>query len=176
MDFLNLLKSAGAEGSLEQIGGILGLDSSRTQDVVGALAPALARGLERQTESGGGLDALQNALSSGGHQRYIDEPESMQADEARDDGNNILGHLFGSRDVSRNVAAQAAEQTGVDAGLIRKALPLVAGLAMGALSKQSSDQQSGGGGLGAVIGGLLDSSGGDRGGADGLLNLAKRFF
>jgi len=176
MDFLNLLKAAGGENSLGQIGDMLGLENSQTQDVVGALAPALMRGLEQQTESGGGLDALQNALNSGNHQRYIDEPELMQATETRDDGNGILGHLFGSRDVSRNVAAQAAAETGVDASLIRKALPLVAGLAMGALSKQSSSEQSGAAGLGGIIGGLLDAGGSDRGGVDGLLNLARKFF
>ena len=174
MDFLNLLKSAGAENSLGQIGNMLGLDDSKTQDVVGALAPALARGLERQTESGGGLAALQNALSGGSHQRYIDEPELMQSEDTRNDGNGILGHLLGSKDVSRSVAAQAAEQTGVDASVIRKALPLVAGLAMGALSKQSSGQQADGGGLGSLVGGLL--GGGDRGGIDGVLGLAKKLF
>lgn len=176
MNLAELLNAAGAENSLGQIGDMLGLDNSRTQDVVGALSPALMRGLQKQTESGGGLDALQNALSSGNHQRYIDEPGLMKSEDTRNDGNGILGHLFGSKDVSRNVAAQAAESTGVDASAIRKVLPLVASLAMGALSKQSSSQQSQGGGLGNLISGFLDSDGGDRGGIDGMLSLAKRFF
>ena len=89
----------------------------------------------------------------------------MQSSATRDDGNRILGHLFGSKDVSRNVAAQAAAETGIDAGLIKKALPLVAGLAMGALSKRRENS------LTDLLGGN-----GDGFGVDDVLGLAKRFF
>ena len=133
------------------------------------------RGLQKQTESSGGLAALQGALASGNHQRYVDQPELMQSSATRDDGNRILGHIFGSKDVSRNVAAQAAADTGLDAGLIKKALPLVAGLAMGAISKKTSggaaEQDSGG-----ALGGLLGGSGRSSGGVDDLLGLAKKLF
>lgn len=53
------------------------------------------------------------------------------------DGNNILGHLFGSKDVSRAVAGQAATKTGLGADVLKKLLPLVATMAMGSLSKQT---------------------------------------
>ena len=102
MDFQSLLKSAGAESSLNQIGDMLGLDNAKTADVVSALAPALSRGLEKQKESVDGFAALQAALNTGNHQRYIEEPELMQSVATRIDGNSILGHLFGSKDVSRN--------------------------------------------------------------------------
>ena len=64
--------------------------------------------------------------------------ELLEADATRMDGNKILGHILGSKDVSRNVAAAAANDTGIDADLIKKALPLVAALAMGAMSKKTS--------------------------------------
>lgn len=166
MDLMNLLRSAGADSSLGRIAGTVGIDDSQTQNLVGALAPALMRGLQKQTETSGGIEALQNALANGGHSRYIEQPELMQSEATRDDGNKILGHLFGSKDVSRNVAAHAAAETGIEAGLIKKAMPLVAGLAMGALSKQSDD------GLGS----LLDSRGDDGIGVDDLLGLARKFF
>src|SRR5690606_12490528 len=105
---------------------------------------------------------LERALKSERHQRYLDDPDRLTDEDAREDGNNILGHLFGSKDVSRGVAARAAEDTGFDASLIRKALPLVAGLAMGALGRQAKSGGNGGG-LGA-LGGLL-------GGSDGNFDL-----
>ncbi len=165
MDLMDLLKSAGANNSLGQVAGSLGLDSSQTENLVGALAPALMRSLQKQTTSSGGLEALQRALATGNHQRYIDEPELVQSEATREDGNRILGHLFGSKDVSRNVAAQAAAETGIDAGMIKKALPLVAGLAMGALGKQRESS------LGSLLGG-----GGDGFGIDDVLGMAKRLF
>jgi hypothetical protein len=97
----------------------------------------------------------------------------MSAADSVTDGNKILGHLFGSKDVSRNVAAQAAESTGISASLIKKALPLLAGLAMGAMSKTSNKGQS----LEASLPGLLGGLGGDDGfGLDDVLGLAKKLF
>ena len=124
------------------------------------------------------MESLQNALSRGNHQQYIDRPELIQSEATREDGNKILGHLFGSKDVSRNVAAQAAQDTGIDAGLIKKALPLLAGLAMGALSKnsRSEDPTDSDGGLGALLGGLLGGGSSSAGGVDDLLDLAKKLF
>jgi hypothetical protein len=54
---------------------------------------------------------------------------SLLADRA--DGNGILGHILGSKDVSRQVAAQASARTGIGADVLKKMLPLVATLAMG---------------------------------------------
>lgn len=179
MDLMDLLGAAGAETSMGKIAGSVGLGKSQTQDLIGALAPALSRSLQKQTESSGGLAALQNALESGNHQRYIDNPELIEAADTRLDGNKILGHLFGSKDVSRNVAAQAAAETGIDAGLIKKALPLIAGLAMGALGKKTSEDARAGGDtgglLGSLVGGML-GGGRDSGGIDDLLGLARKFF
>jgi hypothetical protein len=162
---MELLKSAGAGDSLGEVAGSVGLGNADAERLVGALAPALMRGLQKQTETDDGLQSLQRALASGNHQGYIDEPQRIKSSATRDDGNRILGHLFGSKDVSRNVAAQAAAETGIDAGLIKQALPLVAGIAMGALSKRRESS------LTDLLGGN-----GDGFGVDDVLGLAKRFF
>jgi len=173
MNLMDLLQQAGGEQSLKNLGGSLGLDSSATSALVGALAPALMKGMQNQTASDDTLSALQGALSGGNHQRYIDEPDSLSGSDARTDGNNILGHLFGSKDVSRNVAAQAAQETGIDTNLIKKALPLLAGLAMGAVSKNSGSAS--GDSLSGLLGGLLGGSGGGID-LDDVMGLAKKFF
>ena len=174
MDLMDLLKKSGGDKSLDKLASGLGLDASKTSELVGALAPALMRGVQKQAQAAGGLDALKKALGSGGHQRYLEEPELMQTGASRDDGNKILGHLFGSKDVSRNVAAQAAASTGIDVGLIKKALPMLAGLAMGALSKSSNSGKSLDSSLPGLLGGLL---GGDDGaGLGGVLGMARKFF
>jgi len=175
MDLMDLLKTVGGESSLGQIAGAVGIDESQAKSLVGALAPALMRGIEKQTDSADGISALKGALDRGNHQRYINEPGLMRSSETADDGNKILGHLFGNKDVSRNVAAQAASDTGLDAGIIKKALPLVAGLAMGAISKQSSESEFGSGALGGLVGSLLGSADSGRGGGS-LLGLPKWLF
>jgi hypothetical protein len=177
MDLMDLIGKAGGEESLGNLGAKLGLDESSTGALVGALAPALMRGMQKQTESSDGLSGLAGALESGKHQKYLDEPDSIADESAIQDGNGILGHLFGSKDVSRNVAAQAAGSTGIDVDLVKKALPMLAGLAMGAVSKNRDPADSSGSSLGGMLGSLIGGGGDDDGlGLDDVLGLAKKFF
>lgn len=174
MNLLDLLDSAGGQKSLGSLASNLGLDASTTNNLVGALAPALMGAMQKQTSSQDGLDGLKNALQNGRHQEYLSNPDSMSSPATVQDGNNILGHILGSKDVSRNVAAQAAESTGIDASLIKKALPLIASLAMGAMSKSSNAGQSlDSSSTSDLLGSLMGGDGVDM---DDVLNLAKKFF
>lgn len=178
MNLLDLIKSTGGDNSIGELAGSVGLGSGDTTKLIGALAPALLGGIQKNASDDSGLAGLKGALESGGHQRYLEDPKSMLSEATRTDGNNILGHLFGSKDVSRNVAKHAAKETGIDAGIIKKALPLLATLAMGAMSKKSSGGRDLGssaksGGLGP-LGDLL--GGGDGFGLDDVVGLARKFF
>ena len=180
MDFMDLLKAAGGDNSIGQLAKTVGLGSADTSKLVAALAPALMRGMQKNTADDNGLAGLRRALESGGHDRYIDKPELLASEETRNDGNNILGHIFGSKDVSRNVAAAASKDTGIDASLIKKALPLLAALAMGAMSKKTAGGKELGssvskGGLGP-LGDLLNMGSKSSGGLGGILGMARKFF
>lgn len=150
MDLLDLLKSSGGGDSVGQLASAVGLGSSDASKLVAALTPALMGSLTKSSEKDTDLSQLRRALESGGHDRYIDNPDSMHAEETRTDGNKILGHIFGSKEVSREVAKTAEQDTGIDQGLIKKALPLLAALAMGAMSKKSSAGKNSG--LGDLLG------------------------
>ena len=156
MDLLEMLQSSGGGDSIGQLANAVGLGSSDASKLVASLAPALMGSVTKGAADDAGLSKLRRALETGGHDRYIDNPESMLADETRVDGNRILGHLFGSKKVSREVARTAEKDTGIDADLIKKALPLLATLAMGAMSKKSS--------------------GGQTSGLSDILGMARKFF
>ena len=51
-------------------------------------------------------------------------------------GNDVLGQIFGSKDVSRTVAQNAASQSGLDPALLKKMLPMLAMLVAGYMAKQ----------------------------------------
>lgn len=174
MNLMDLLQKSGGESSVERLAGSLGLGRSQAQELIASLSPSLVKSLQNQVAAPGGLDALKTALDRGSHDQYVERPEMMESDATREDGNKILGHLFGSKDVSRNVAAHASRETGIDVATIKQALPLVASLAMGALSKKSSDNRSNS--LGGLLGGLLDSDKSGGVGVDDLLGLARKFF
>ena len=150
----------------------LGLPEDSAKKAASALAPALSRGLERNASKAGGVDDLLGALKKGNHEKYVEEPDVLGKEESIQDGNAILGHIFGSKDVSRNVAAAASQQTGLDVGALKKMLPMLAPVVMGVLAKQT---KSGGGSIG--LGDLTKMLGGsgDNELTDQLLDLAKRY-
>jgi hypothetical protein len=96
---------------------------------------AVAHGLHTNI-SQGGLDELLRALKSGRHGEYLDHPSTLFSENAREDGNAILGHILGSKDISKQVAAQAAARTGISQSTLEQMLPAVAALAMSSLSKR----------------------------------------
>ena len=163
MSILDAIVNAQDGAAVRQLGSQVGLAPDQATEALSALMPALAGGFQRNIQSQGGLESLMAALSSGNHGRYIDNPTSLADPSAVTDGNGILGHLLGSKDVSREVASRAAAQTGLSADVLKRMLPLAATLMMGALSKQSGHASSttaalGGssGGIGAMLTPFLD--------------------
>jgi hypothetical protein len=161
MNILESILAAQNGGAVKQMSQQLGLGEDQAASVLSALVPALAGGFQRNMQSAGGLDALMGALSGGQHAQYLDNPASLA--NAVGDGNGILGHILGSKDVSREVATRAAAQTGLDASILKSALPIVAALMMGAMAKQGGGAMASagaapGGGLMSMLTPMLDSN------------------
>jgi hypothetical protein len=142
MDLLQTVLNARDGNAVAELGRNFGLDQGQSAAAVGQLLPALAAGLSHNTAQPGGLEGLLAALSGGAHERYLEDPSAMTGTGAAQDGNGILGHILGSKDVSRQVAARASAQTGIGADVLQKMLPLVATLAMGALARQTAAPRS----------------------------------
>src|SRR5262249_10117519 len=115
MDILEAICGAQGSGAVQQLGQQFGLNNDQVSSALSALVPALAAGFQQNMSSQQGLDGLLGALGGGQHQRYVDAAPASDHPDTINDGNGILGHVFGSKDVSRQVANQAAAQTGVGA-------------------------------------------------------------
>ncbi|MGV7221986.1 MAG: DUF937 domain-containing protein [Nitrospinales bacterium] len=192
MNLMEMVLNSNGGGVIKELSKNFGLGESDTQGVVKSLMPSIARGIKNNASSDGGLESLLGALSKGNHQQFLDNPSSLGKSETTQEGNSILGHILGSKDVSRNVASRAAQETGQDSGMVKKMLPMIAAAAMGALSKQNPGSGSGGGAmgmLGSLMGGGQKSSGsslgalgsfldadGDGDVLDDVLKLGKKFF
>lgn len=163
MNILEAIVNAQNGGAIQQAGAQVGLAPDQAQAAISALVPALAAGMQRNLQGQGGLENLVAALSNGSHGQYIDNPSSLANAAATTDGNGILGHLLGNKDVSRQVASRAAAQTGLSPEILKKLLPLAASLMMGALAKQQSRGGSSinaglgaGGGIAGMLAPMLD--------------------
>lgn len=159
MDVLELVAGAQGGGAVNQLAAQFGLKPEQATSALAALMPAVAAGLNRNMSTESGLSDLLAALGRGKHQQYLDDPSTLAEPATTTDGNAILGHLLGSKDVSRQVATRASQRTGIDPAILKKMLPLVAALAMGGLSRRSSTAgggQAAGAGLASMLGPLLD--------------------
>jgi len=163
--------------TLEQLQKQFNLNEKDTKAAVGELIPALTRGLQKNTQDAPGMDDLLDALRTGEHARYMEQPGSVSSPNTTKDGNDILGHIFGDKKVSREVASRASKKAGVSSSILKKMLPVVATLVMGALSKKviggGRGHRTASAGAGGILGSLLDS---DRDGSiwDDVLGLAAR--
>ncbi len=130
---------------LSAIGQQFGLNEEQTRAAFDALAPVVASGMRRSAQSETGLQDILNAALNG----------NQNADAAS--GNEILGQIFGSKDVSRGVAQQLSATSGIGAAVLKQLLPIVASIVMGQVAKKmgGGGQSSGGGGLGDILGDIL---------------------
>lgn len=113
-----------------------GLNPEQTEQAIEALMPAFSYGLKQNTADPAGFASFMQALSSGQHAKYMENPAEVFSPNGVQDGNAILSHLFGNKDVSRAVAAQAAQATGIGENILKQMLPALAPMVLGGLFNQ----------------------------------------
>jgi hypothetical protein len=143
-------------GGLQSVARELGVSPQQAESGAAALLPAILGGFKKQAQGQGGiagLGGLLGQLGGGGLLDNVLSPEPTNASL----GNNVLGQIFGNKEVSRTVAASAATKSGLDPALLKKMLPILAMMAAGYMAKQQGGgaAASPGGGLGGLLGGLL---------------------
>lgn len=175
-----LLDTLRRSGGLEAVSKELGIGPAAAFAGAEALLPAILGGFRKQAEAtGGGAAGLGNliemlgGLGGGELAGNVLAPDPTDIDR----GNAVLGRIFGTRDVSRSVAEDAAARTGLDSATLRRMLPLLAMLVGGYLSAraggsgaQGSDGLNGGG-----LKTLLDLDG-DGNPLDDILGLAGKLL
>jgi hypothetical protein len=157
-------------GGLQSIAQELGVSENQAASGAEALIPAILGGFKKQAKSQpAGLDGLGDLLGQLGGGGLLDEVLAPQPTNVNR-GNDVLGEIFGSKDVSRTVAQNAASQSGLEPSLLKKMLPMLAMLVAGYMAKQRSSgnlsqPSPAGGGLGDLLGSVL-------GGQAGVVNRA----
>lgn len=166
-------------GGLQSMAQELGVSESQAENGAAALIPAILGGFKKKAQSQPtgveGLGGLLGQLGGGG---LLDQVLAPQPTDVIP-GNEVLGQIFGSKDVSRAVAQNEASQSGLDPSLLKKMLPILAMLAMlvaGYMAKQhgsgaAAQPSPTGGGLDGLLGGLLGGRASGSGSAPGLASM-----
>ncbi len=169
---MNITDVLAQTGGLQQMARELGISEAEVAKGAQALAPSILGGFKKQAQAQPtgieGLGGLLGQLGGGGLLSDVISPEPTDLNR----GNDVLGQIFGSKDVSRTVAQHASAQTGLDTGILKKMLPMLAMALAGYMSSGggTGSTQSAGGGLSGMLGGLL--GGGAGGSSTGLGGLA----
>jgi hypothetical protein len=163
-------------GGIKSIARELGVSESQAATGAEALIPAILGGFKKQAQAQpSGLEGLGGLLAQLGGGSLLDNVLSPGATDVNR-GNDVLGQIFGSKDVSRTVAQNAASRSGLSPSLLQKMLPMLAMLVAGYMAKQrtvgaGAQAATGGGGLGSLLGGLLGGQAGKGGGLASMLDM-----
>ena len=165
-------------GGLQSMARELGVSETQAASGAEALIPAILGGFKKQAvQQPGGVEGLGGLLGQLGGSELLDDVVSPQPTNIGK-GNEVLGQIFGSKDVSRAVAQDASSKSGLDPAMLKKMLPMVAMLVAGYMAKQkmggnaaAAQPSAGGGGLGGMLGGMLGGGGGGGGGLAGMIDM-----
>ncbi len=148
---------------ISAIGRQFGLDEEQTRAALDALVPVVGAGMRRTAQSPEGLQEILRQVLTGGYGVTLDDDRAVSFDRAKPGGDEVLGQIFGDKQVSREVAQQLSATSGVGADILKKLLPIVATMVLGTLAKRMGSgggmpgeqipqpRSDGGGGLGDIL-------------------------
>ncbi|UVD57499.1 DUF937 domain-containing protein [Rhizobium sp. Pop5] len=142
LPLFDMMMQAQNGAALEAVARQYNLAQEQATKAMAALMPAFSAGLKRSTSNPYDFVGLMQAVASGNYARYFEDMSRAFTPEGISDGNNILAQLFGSKEVSRAVAAQAAQMTGIGQDIYKQMLPVLADTLMGGLFKQTTGQMA----------------------------------
>ena len=166
---MSLAQALQSNGVIDSMARELDIDQNTARQGAAALLPAIVAGMGRQTTSAPGASGLGRlggilggALGGGVGGGLLEQVLGGNPTPTRP-GNDILGEIFGNKDVSRGVAQEAAGSSGISEALLKKMLPILAMAVVGYMMKQGGQPggaggtggMAGGGPLGGALGGIL---------------------
>lgn len=132
-NWFDLMKQAQANAGFDALARQFQLSGEQQQKAMAAFMPAFLMGMQRAMTSGDPSQFMQS-LMSGGYQAFWQAAGHPFSSKAQQDGKKLLDQLFGSDEISRRVAHQAADYAGISVDIMQQILPLLAGILAGGMT------------------------------------------
>jgi hypothetical protein len=144
----------------QQIASRLGVDEGEVSSAVKTLLPVLVGGLQHNAQDPQAAEGIASAANNHAASGLLDGGVSVDAvDEA--DGSRAVAKIFGGNDPGQVASALSGGGAG-NAELIQRLLPILAPIVLAYIGKRLSGGQaqqvpgqSGGGGIGDILGSIL---------------------
>jgi hypothetical protein len=141
-NWFDLMRQAQGGAGFDNMARQFGLTPDQTQRAVAALLPAFAMGFQRNAMNPAAAMQLFQLMAGGHYPSFFESATQAFSPQGRQEGKAVLDQLFGSDQVSRRVADQAAQFSGVGTEVLNQILPLTAAILAGGLSKAMTSHGS----------------------------------
>jgi len=132
-NWFDLMRQAQTSAALASLAQQFNLSGDQTQKTMAAFMPAFAMALQHATARSDPAHLFQSMMG-GAYQNFWQAAGNPFTPQAQQDGRRLLDQLFGSDEVSRRVAHQAADYAGISTETMQQLLPLLAGIMAGGMS------------------------------------------
>lgn len=167
MNLIEIMQAAQGGNAYNNLAQQFGIDPNQAQEAVKAVLPAFSMGLQQQAESLEGWSNILSSLAQHGQsgQEFFDSDGDGIPDHLEEQGQSALGALFGSPEVTNQIAQNAAQFAGLPATMMQQMLPVIATMVLGGLFKGASSS-----GLGGILGQMMQAGAASgMGGLGGLI-------
>lgn len=130
-----IMQAAHSGQAFDNMARQFGLTPQQARSAVEALLPAFSLGLQRQTQNLQMLSSLMAQMSSGQHATAFENPGFAFSPNAAQQGQGLMGIVFGNPEVARQIAAQAAAMSGVNMQILQQMMPFMATMLMGGMNR-----------------------------------------
>ena len=154
MSLLDLITGNTGNQVAEQAENKMGISKSQIIALLAVATPLVISYLRNKSKNAADAEALNNALDKDHDGSILNDPS--QALNRQDEGGSILNHVFGSD--KQNVENQLSQSTGISMDKIGPALAMLAPIIMGYIGQQKQANNTGAGGLGDLLGGIMGNA------------------
>lgn len=117
------------------------LSQAQVQAAIDALLPAFSQALKTKAATDPyGLGAFMSGSAGNGYAKYFEDASRAFSPEGLAAGNAALAQIFGSNDLARAVADQAARASGIGGEIMKQMMPALAAMMTGGFFKQLMDR------------------------------------
>lgn len=117
-----------------------GVDAGQAQAALDVMSQALSDRVERNTLSRGGIADIFDLLARPEAGAALAHPSALATPAVTAAGDGVLEVLLGSKHASRGLAAKTSRATGIDEETLKRMLPAVASMVVGALQAKAMPQ------------------------------------
>jgi hypothetical protein len=142
LPLFDMMMQAQNGAAMDAVSKQFNLAQEQATKAMAALMPAFSSAFKRSAADPQAFTSVMQSIASGAYGKYFEDMTKAFTPEGIADGNKALERLFGSKDVSRAIAENAAQITGIGQEIYKRMLPVMAGTLMGGLFKETTGQMN----------------------------------